>query len=144
VPGLVAGDAVVAACDVDGSPAFTLAPSLGAGPLALAPLRGGLLAKGPGGACAALDRAGGTRWTHAQEALHPPPGNLPPLVVRGVALVPSEGVLALEEETGRRLGYVPGVAPVRLLAGDDLALQAVDAEGLVTAVRLEAHLSVVE
>jgi outer membrane protein assembly factor BamB len=143
VPGLVAGDAVVAAFDGDGGPAFTQAPSLGPGPLALAALRGGLLAKGSGGACVALDRAGATRWTHAREAPHPPPGNLPPLVVRGVVLVPSEGVEALDEETGRRLGTVPGVAPARFLAAADLALHAVDAEGLVSGVRLEAHLSVV-
>ncbi|HYQ81585.1 MAG TPA: PQQ-binding-like beta-propeller repeat protein, partial [Anaeromyxobacteraceae bacterium] len=142
VPGLVAGDAVVAACDVGGGPAFTLVPSLGSGPLAPSALRGGLLLKGAGGACAALDRAGATRWTHAHESPHPPPGNLPALVVRGVALVPSEGVEALDEDTGQRLGNVPGVAPARLLAGDDLSLQAVDAEGLVSAVRLEAHLSV--
>lgn len=143
VAGLVAGDAVVAGFDADASPAFTVAPSLGSGPLALAPRRGGLLAKGAGGACAALDRAGGTRWTHGREAPHPPPGNLAPILVRGVALVPSEAVEALDEATGRRLGVVPGVAPARLLAGDDLALQAVDAEGLITGTRLEAHLSVV-
>jgi hypothetical protein len=143
VPGLVAGDAVVAAFDGDGSPAFTLAPSLGPGPLALAALRGGFLAKGSTGACAAFDRAGGTRWTHGHEAPHPPPGNLPPIPVRGVVLVPSEGVEALDEETGRRLGHVPGLAPARLLAGDDLALHALDAEGLVTGVRLDTHLSVV-
>jgi hypothetical protein len=142
VLGVVAGDAVVAACETSGAPAFTLAPSLGPSPLALTPLRAGLLVKGAGGACAALDRAGATRWTHARESPHPPPGNLPALAVRGVALVPSEGVLALDEESGRALGQVPGVAPARLLAGDDLSLHAVDAEGLVSAARLEAHLSV--
>ncbi|HEU4385419.1 MAG TPA: PQQ-binding-like beta-propeller repeat protein [Anaeromyxobacteraceae bacterium] len=141
VPGLVAGDAVVAAFEGDGAPAFTLAPSLGTGALALATWRGGLLAKGAGGTCAAFDRGGATRWTHAHESPHPPPGNLPPILVRGVALVPSEGVQALDEETGRLVGHVPGMAPARLLAGEDLSLHAVDAEGLVTAVRLEAHLS---
>jgi hypothetical protein len=60
-----------------------------------------------------------------------------------VILVASEGVQALDEETGHRLGHVPGLAPARLLAGADLALQAVDAEGLVTGVRLDTHLSVI-
>ena len=143
VPGLVAGDAVVAAFEADGAPAFTLAPSLEPGALALATWRGGLLAKGAGGTCAAFDRGGANRWTHAHESPHPPPGNLAPITVRGVALVPSEGVEALDEETGRLVGHVPGMAPARLLVGDDLSLHAVDAEGLVTAVRLLAHLSVV-
>ena len=143
IPGLVASDAVVAVLDADGSPAFTLAPSLGEGPLALQALRGGLLAKAASGACAAFDRAGAMRWSHPHETAHPPPGNLPPVLARGVALVPSEGVEALDEETGRRLGTVPGLAPARLVCDPALTLHAADAEGLVSCVRLETHLSVV-
>jgi hypothetical protein len=134
---------VVAAVGPGGAPAWTTAPSLGSGPLALAPLGGGLAAKSAGGACAALDRAGEPVWLLTREAAHPPPGNLAPVAVRGVVLVPSEHVDALDEATGAPLGAAAAVAPVRLLVDSDLSLHALDGEGLLTVLRLATHLSVV-
>ena len=91
----------------------------------------------------ALDRAGGTIWLLPRGAAHPPPGNLPPVAVRGVVLVPSEHVDALDEATGAPLGAAAAVAPVRLLVDSDLSLHALDGEGLLTVLRLATHLSVV-
>ncbi len=143
VPGAVAGDAVVAAFDLDGRPAWTTAPSLGRGNLALARLRSGIAIKSPEGPCALLDRCGSFVWTRARSAAHPPPGNVAPLVARGVVLCSSEHVEALDAATGALLGMVPLVAPVMLLADDALTLYAVDAEGLLTVAGLTTRLSVV-
>ncbi|HET9594248.1 MAG TPA: hypothetical protein VFP65_01640, partial [Anaeromyxobacteraceae bacterium] len=59
---------------------------------------------------------------------HPPPSAAAPVVARGVALVPDDGVEP---------------PPVRLVADAALRLWGMDADGAVTALRLETHLSVV-
>jgi hypothetical protein len=64
------------------------------------------------------------------------------VVTRGVVLVPGEQVEALEAATGKVLGNASLAAPVRLLADAELNAWGMDAEGVVTAVRLETHLSV--
>jgi outer membrane protein assembly factor BamB len=143
VAGTVAGDAVVVAIEPGGLQAWASAPSLGEGPFALAPLRAGLAAKVAAGASAAFDREGRATWTHAREIAHPPPGNLPPVACRGVLVVPCDEILALEATSGARLGVLPGIAPTRLSVGDDLSLAALDPAGVLTAVRLASHLSVV-
>ena len=143
VAGTVGGDAVVVAIEPGGRQAWATAPSLGEGPLSLAPLRAGLAAKTAGGACAAFDRSGLALWSRARELPHPPPGNLPPIAARGVLFVPCDELLALDEATGARLGTLPGVAPARLLMGDDLSVVALDAGGALTGARLATHLSVV-
>jgi outer membrane protein assembly factor BamB len=143
VAGAVAGDAVVAAVDLDGRPAWTTAPSLGCGALSLAGLRSGIAVKSPEGPCALVDRCGSFVWSRAREATHPPPGNVAPMVARGVLLCSSEHVEALDVATGALLGVAPLVAPVRLLADDELTIYAVDAEGLLTVARLATRLSVV-
>jgi hypothetical protein len=143
VPGVVAGDPVVTAVNPVGRLAWEDAPPLGSGPVALAPLPVGLLAKTAHGACVALDREGTAIWSHARVASHPPLANAPPVVTRGVVLVPGEQVEALEAATGKVLGNASLAAPVRLLADAELNAWGMDAEGVVTAVRLETHLSVV-
>jgi len=143
VAGTVGGDAVVAAIEPGGRQSWATAPSLGEGPLALAPLRAGLAAKTAGGACAAFDRSGLALWSRGRELAHPPPGNPAPFAARGVLFVPCDELLALDEATGARLGALAGVAPARLLMGDDLSLVALDAGGALTAARLATHLSVV-
>ncbi len=142
VVGMVAGDGVVIAIDPAGTLAWEDAPPLAPGPLVLAPLRSGVLAKAPSGTCVALDRDGAVLWTHGREGGHPPPANAEPVVLRGVALVPSETLTALDAVTGRPLGHARITAPVRLLADGELNAWGLDAEGLVTAVRLRTHLSV--
>jgi outer membrane protein assembly factor BamB len=142
IVGMVAGDAVVTAVDPEGRLAWADAPPLSPGPLVLAPLRSGVLAKTSTGTCIALDRQGETLWTHARSAGHPPPTNAPPVVLRGVALVGSEDLTALDAATGYPLGHARLAAPARLLADGELNAWGIDAEGLVTAVQLHAHLSV--
>ena len=141
VAGTVAGDPVVAAVDPAGRLVWEDAPPLGSGAPALSPLPAGVLAKTAQGACVALDRRGDTLWSRTQQAAHPPPGNVPAVVGRGVALVPGERLDVLDATSGRLLGHAPLAAPVRLVADARLDAWGMDAEGLVTAVRLETHLS---
>ena len=143
VPGTVAGDPVVTAVDPAGRLAWEDAPPLGSGPAVLVSLHAGVLAKTAQGTCVALDREGSTLWSRLRGALHPPPANASPVVARGLALVPAEQVEVLDAATGRALGHARLTAPVRLLADAHLNAWGMDAEGVVTAVRLETHLSVI-
>ncbi len=142
VAGAVAGDAVVSAVAAGtGELLWESAPPLGPGAPALSECAGGVLAKSADGSSALLDRAGAVLWSRPGRALHPPPANPPALVARGVALVPGEGVAALDAATGELLGELPLPAPVRLAASPSLDAWSVDAAGVVTAARLETHLS---
>ncbi|HZZ84444.1 MAG TPA: PQQ-binding-like beta-propeller repeat protein [Anaeromyxobacteraceae bacterium] len=144
VAGTVAGDPVVAALDPGGAVVWTTAPGLRDGdPPALAPLEGGLLAKAADGALAALSGDGAPRWSAGSAGRHPPPGNLPPHVARGLVVSPAEEVAIYRAAGGEKVGTAPLSAPVRLLVEDDLSMLAMDAAGVVTAVRLATHLSVV-
>jgi outer membrane protein assembly factor BamB len=143
VAGTVAGDPVVMAVAPTGRLAWEDAPPLAQGPLALAAAGSLLLAKAGSGACVALARDGSTRWSDARESAHPPAANVRPVAARGIALVPSEGVAALDLESGAPLGAPDLTAPVRLVADRELRVWGMDAEGTVTALRLETHLSVV-
>lgn len=144
VAGAVAGEPVVAAVEPDGAVAWTSAPGLGdGGPPALAALEDGLLTKGADGALVALAADGGARWSAGGTSRHPPPGNLPPQVARGLVVSASEEVVLLRAAGGEKVGTAPLPAPVRLLVDDDLAMVAMDAAGVVTAVRLVTHLSVI-
>jgi outer membrane protein assembly factor BamB len=141
VCGTVGGDPVVAAIGAGGTLAWTDAAPLAA-PLAACALGSTLIVKTAGGACAAVDRSGELRWSAPREAPHPPPANQAPVAVRRVVLVAGERVAAVDGATGASLGAARVGAPVRLLVGPDLALHAMDAEGLVLAARLATHLSV--
>ncbi len=143
VPGTVGGDPVVTVLEADGSPAWTSAPSLGPGPFALSAGRSLLLAKTADGSCAALGRDGAPRWTRSREGEVAVVGNLAPVLLRGIALVPSEEVEVIDLERGERVGLVPVQAPASLIASDDLSTWALDGEGLLVAARLRGHLSVV-
>ena len=142
IAGRVAGDGVVAALEEDGSRAWT-EPSPTGGIPALAPRPGGLLAKGPDGTCAALDRDGRMLWLRSPAGRPSPPGNLPPVAVRGLVLVAAEEVEWLDGETGRPVGRVPAHAPARLAVGDDLATWTLDGDGLLCGARVRGHLAVI-
>ncbi len=142
IAGVVAGDPVVTALAPTGELSWEDAPPLGPGPLALAPLASGLLAKTPSGACVALGRGGETIWSRLRATPHPPPASVVPVIGRGVALVAGEHVDALDAATGKLLAQLPISAPVRLVADPALNAWGVDVEGVVTAARLETHLSV--
>ena len=74
--------------------------------------------------------------SHAQHAA-------PAALAGGVVLVAAEHVEALDVVSGRTLGHARLIAPTRLLADEHLNAWGMDAEGVVTAVKLETHLSVV-
>jgi outer membrane protein assembly factor BamB len=143
VAGSVGGDPVVAALEPDGSPAWSGASSPAPGPVARAPLPGGLALKTADGSCAALDRDGMVRWTRSRDGASPAPGNLPPVATRGLLLVPSDAVEVLDEGSGRPVGHLPVPTPARIHVGEDLRVVGVDADGLAWAARLRTHLSLV-
>jgi outer membrane protein assembly factor BamB len=141
VVGSVGGDVVVAALEGDGSPAWT-EPSPTGGSVVLAALGTGLVAKGADGSCAAVDRDGRSRWSRSCDGRPAPPGNLPPVPIRGVVVVAAEEVDLLDGATGTPVGRLPVHTPARLLVDADLTAWALDAEGLLTGARLRGHLSV--
>ncbi len=140
IAGRVAGDGVVAAIEEDGAHAWTEPSPTGVVP-ALAPRPGGLLAKGPDGTCAALDREGRTLWIRSAAGRPSPPGNLPPVAVRGLVLVAAEEVEWLDGATGQPVGRVPAHAPAQLAVGDDLATWTLDGDGLLAGARVRGHLA---
>jgi outer membrane protein assembly factor BamB len=142
VAGLLGGDGLVTALEEDGSRAWT-EPSPAVGAAALAPRPGGLLVKGADGTCAALDRNGQVAWLRAPAGSPAPPGNLPPVAVRGLVVVPAEEVDVLDGRTGMAVGHLPAHAPARLLVDEELGAWTMDAEGLVTGARMRGHLAVV-
>lgn len=142
LPGRVAGDGVIAAFDLDGAHAWS-GPSPTGGVPALATRTGGLLAKGPDGTCAALDRDGRVVWLRSRAGHPAAPGNLPPVGARGVVLVPADEVEVLDAEGGVPVGRLPAHAPVRLSVDADLGAWALDADGLLSGARVRGHLSVV-
>jgi outer membrane protein assembly factor BamB len=141
VSGRVGGDVLVAALEEGGAPAW-VEPSPTGGAVALAPLPGGLLAKGPDGSCVALDRSGRTVWSRSCDGRPAPPGNLAPVPIRGLVVVAAEEVDLLDAASGEQVGRLPIHAPARLSVDGDLTTWALDAEGLVTGARLRGHLSV--
>jgi hypothetical protein len=143
IAGTVGGDVVLASLEEDGALAWT-EPSPVGGAVVLAPLPSGLIAKGPDGSCAALDRQGRVVWSQACDGRAAPPGNLAPVPLRGIVVVPAEEVDLLDTATGKPVGRMPIHAPARLLVDADLTAWALDAEGLVTGTRLLGHLSVLD
>jgi outer membrane protein assembly factor BamB len=142
--GTVGGDPVVTALEPGtGRPVWTESTPVARGSLALASLSSALLAKTASGTCAAIARDGSVLWTQRRPAPHPPAANLAPVPARGLVLVPSEQVLVLDPTTGAVLGSARCGAPAHLHVGADLSVIAMDAEGLVTALRVATHLGVV-
>jgi hypothetical protein len=64
-------------------------------------------------------------------------------VARGVALVPSDQVEAIDARTGVLLGRAPLAGVVELLCDESLNAWGIDADGVLAAAHLETHLSVV-
>ena len=143
IAGRVGGDAVVAALEEDGGPAW-VEPSPVGGIPALAERPGGLLAKGPDGTCAALDRDGKTTWLRSCEGRPVPPGNLAPIPARGVIVVAAEEVELLDASTGAQVGRVPALAPARLAVDGDLTTWTLDGDGLLSGAGVRGHLSVLD
>jgi outer membrane protein assembly factor BamB len=142
VAGALAGDAAVAAVERNGALAWTVAPAL-SGPTSAAIAGALLVVRDAAGALAALGRDGAARWTRPAPPVPPPPGSPPPAVARGAVIAAGDGLLALDARTGELLGAVPHVAPVKLAVDADLAIAAMDGDGLVTGFRLGTHMSVV-
>ncbi|MBS1108439.1 MAG: Pyrrolo-quinoline quinone [Anaeromyxobacteraceae bacterium] len=143
IAGRVGGDAVVAALEEHGGPAWVEPSPVGAIP-SLAERAGGLLAKGPDGTCAALDRDGKTTWLRSCEGRPVPPGNLAPIPARGVIVVAAEEVELLDASTGAQVGRVPALAPARLAVDGDLTTWTLDGDGLLSGAGVRGHLSVLD
>ncbi|HET7754310.1 MAG TPA: PQQ-binding-like beta-propeller repeat protein, partial [Anaeromyxobacteraceae bacterium] len=142
--GTIGGDPVVTALDpASGRALWTESAPVPGGPLALASLPSTVIVKTASGTCAAISREGSVLWTQRRAAPHPPSANLAPVPARGLVLVPSEQVQVLDPATGAVLGSARCGAPAHLHVGADLSLVAMDAEGLVTALRVATHLGVV-
>jgi len=141
IAGRVGGDAVVAALEEHGGPAWVEPSPVGAIP-SLAERAGGLLAKGPDGTCAALDRDGKMAWVRSCEGRPVPPGNLAPVPARGVVVVAAEEVELLDASTGALVGRVPSLAPARLAVDGDLTTWTLDGDGLLSGAGVRGHLSV--
>lgn len=143
VGGTIGGDPAVALVTRRGEVAWTAGAGLAGAPRVAA--AGALVVVRDGaGALAALDRAGAIRWTRPAPPGHPAPSPAAPVRARGALLVPGEGLACLDAGTGELLGAAAGVAPAWLAVDASLALAALDADGLVTVLRLATHLSVVE
>jgi outer membrane protein assembly factor BamB len=142
--GTIGGDPVVSALEpATGRAVWTESAPVSGGPLALASLSSTVIAKTASGTCAAISREGAILWTQRRPAPHPPAVNLPPVPARGLLLIASEQVQVLDPATGVVIGTARCGAPAHLQVGADLSLVAMDAEGLVTALRVGTHLGVV-
>jgi outer membrane protein assembly factor BamB len=142
VGGTVGGDPAVALVRRSGEVAWTSGPGLAGAPVLAG--AGPLLAVRDGaGALAAFDRGGAIRWSRPGAPGNPAPSPAAPVRVRGALLVPGEGIRCLDAATGELLGAATGVAPAHLVVDASLALAAMDADGVVTVLRLATHLSVV-
>lgn len=143
VPGTVGGDPVLAAVEPGGALAWVEAPPLGRGAPALAAAGAMVLARGGDGSCAALDRDGRLLWHAPAPPGQTPPAELPPHLVRGVALLPGDPILALDARSGAPLGRAPLPPPARLLCSSELGLAALDALGTAAGARLAQQLGLV-
>lgn len=140
--GRVAGDGIIAALEPSLAHAWAGPSPTGDAP-ALTPRAGGLLAKGPDGTCAALDRDGRVAWLRARAGRPAPPGNLATVGARGLVIVPADEVELLDAASGVPVGRLPAHAPACLSVGADLGAWTLDADGLLSGARVRGHLSVV-
>ena len=129
-PGSVAGDAVIAALEEDGSPAWA-EPSPTGGAPSLAPCGAGCSPRGPTGPAPRWTGTAGRSGSGPARGGRFLPGNLPPVAARGVVLVaPRRRWTSSTPRRGAPVGRVPAHAPARLVVDGDLTTWALDAEGL--------------
>jgi len=135
--GLAGGEAVLILVVPGRGRRWEVGLPLGSAPL-LAAAGGRLVAAGADGAVATLDAQGRIGWTL------PAVGDVGavPCLARGVVVAARAGVALLDAATGRLLAHAAGPAPARLLAGPDLGIAALDADGTLLGLAAGGHLSV--
>jgi outer membrane protein assembly factor BamB len=137
------GEGVLVCLDAMGQTRWQRALHLGPGPFALARLPGGVLVTSALGAAARLSDEGEVDWRvgAAGEQLT---RALPPIISRGVVLVPGERVRAVDPNSGGVLAEVrAGAGLMALQADSQLNLYFLDELGSLSAYRLGSHFAVV-
>lgn len=143
VAGELEGEGVIVCLDVAGQTRWQRALHLGPGPYALARLPGGVLVTSALGAAARMTDEGEVEWRvgAAGEQLSKA---LPPLISRGVLLVPGERVRAVDPDSGNVLAEVRAGAGLMALQADaQLNLYFLDEFGTLSAYKLVSHFTVV-
>lgn len=143
VAGELEGEGVLVCVDAAGQTRWQRALHLGPGPFALARLRGAVLVTSALGAAARVSDSGEVDWRvgAAGEQLT---RALPPLVSRGVVLVPGERVRAVDPGSGSVLAEVRAGAGLMAMQADaQLNLFFLDESGILAAYRLGSHFTVV-
>jgi hypothetical protein len=101
-----------------------------------------VIVTGTGGAAARVRRNGRAAWRLGGAA--PGAAAVPPLLERGVLLVPGEALRAVDPRSGRVLAELPGGRGIRALAvGPGLEVARLDEAGDLTLHRLAGHFAVV-
>ena len=143
VAGESEGEGVLLCVDAAGQTKWRRALHLGPGPFALARLRGAVLVTSALGAAARVSDTGEVDWRvgASGEQLS---RALPPVVSRGVVLVPGERVRAVDPGSGDVLAEVRAGAGLMALQADaQLNLYFLDEAGTVSAYKLSSHFAVV-
>ncbi|WP_434389840.1 PQQ-binding-like beta-propeller repeat protein [Melittangium boletus] len=143
IAGELEGEGVLVCVDAAGQARWQRPLNLGPGPFALARLPGAVLVTSALGAAARVSDAGEVDWRvgAAGEQLT---RALPPIVSRGVVLVPGERVRAVDPVRGDVLAEVrAGVGLMSLQADSRLNLYFLDEFGTLSAYRLGSHFAVV-
>ncbi|HYO52754.1 PQQ-binding-like beta-propeller repeat protein [Archangium sp.] len=143
VAGELEGEGVLVCLDSTGQTRWQRVLHLGPGPFALARLPGGVLVTSALGAAARMSDEGEVDWRvgAAGEQLTKA---LPPIISRGVVLVPGERVRAVDPDSGNVLAEVrAGAGLMALQADSHLNLYFLDELGTLSAYQLVSHFAVV-
>jgi len=143
VAGELEGEGVIVCLDQGGQTRWQRALHLGPGPYALAKLPGGVLVTSALGAATRMTEEGEVEWRvgAAGEQLSKA---LPPIISRGVLMVPGERVRAVDPDTGHVLAEVRAGAGLTALQADaQLNLYFLDELGTLSAYKLVSHFAVV-
>jgi outer membrane protein assembly factor BamB len=143
VAGELEGEGVIVCLDLGGQTRWQRALHLGPGPYTLAKLPGGVLVTSALGAATRMTDEGEPEWRvgAAGEQLSKA---LPPIISRGVVMVPGERVRAVDPDTGHVLAEVRAGAGLTALQADaQLNLYFLDELGTLSAYKLVSHFAVV-
>ncbi len=143
VAGELEGEGVIVCIDQGGQTRWQRALHLGPGPYALAKLPGGVLVTSALGAATRMTEEGEVDWRvgAAGEQLSKA---LPPIISRGVLMVPGERVRAVDPDSGHVLAEVRAGAGLTALQADaQLNLYFLDELGTLSAFKLVSHFAVV-
>jgi hypothetical protein len=143
VVGLHEGRPALACLDVRGKLLWRRAVPTPERPAGLLTSGVDVIVTGTGGSAARLRRNGRIAWRLGGAAVGG--AAVPPLLERGVLLVPGEALRAVDPRSGRVLAELPGGRGIRALAvGPGLEVARLDEAGDLTLHRLASHFAVVD